>query len=80
MEAVENAVSDKPDYSLVVVGHSLGGAIATFAAAQLRNAGYSAALVCEILFFIDLPNRRNVLLVLFVTRHESETCVLKIRW
>ena len=54
MEAVENAVAEFPEYDLVVVGHSLGGGIATFAAAQLRNAGYAAALVCAFSFLILL--------------------------
>lgn len=34
-----------PNYGLVVTGHSLGGAVATLAAAQLRNSGYRLALV-----------------------------------
>jgi putative lipase involved disintegration of autophagic bodies len=34
-----------PNYDLVVTGHSLGGAVATLAAAQLRNWGYQLALV-----------------------------------
>ena len=56
MTAVETAVGDYPDYDLVVVGHSLGGAIATFAATQLRNSGYAASLVGLIFdsFFISL--------------------------
>jgi pimeloyl-ACP methyl ester carboxylesterase len=33
-----------PHYAITVAGHSLGGAIATLAAAQLRNLGYSVAL------------------------------------
>ena len=46
MEAVESATATHPGFQLVVVGHSLGGAIATFAATQLRNAGHTLALVC----------------------------------
>lgn len=45
MKAIESADDSYPNYSLVVTGHSLGGAIATLAATQLRNEGHSAALV-----------------------------------
>ncbi len=33
-----------PDYALVITGHSLGGALASLAAADLRSEGYPAAL------------------------------------
>ena len=56
MDAVKTANALKPQYSIVVVGHSLGGAIATLAAVDLRKQGYSAALVC-------LAKCRNVFLV-----------------
>lgn len=36
--------AQNPDYEIVVVGHSLGAAIATLAAADLRNNGYAATL------------------------------------
>lgn len=42
--AVKQASTTFPSYSVVVTGHSLGGAIATLAAAQLRNTGYTVAL------------------------------------
>ncbi|KAL5119540.1 hypothetical protein ACEQ8H_002605 [Pleosporales sp. CAS-2024a] len=42
--AVQQAASTYPDHQIVVVGHSLGAAIATLAAASLRNAGYTVAL------------------------------------
>lgn len=45
LAAVKTAVNANPNYQLIVTGHSLGGAIATLAAAQLRNDGYSATLV-----------------------------------
>ncbi|KZF24362.1 alpha/beta-hydrolase [Xylona heveae TC161] len=44
LAAVEAAASAHPSYQVVVTGHSLGGAIADFAAAELRKAGYNAAL------------------------------------
>jgi pimeloyl-ACP methyl ester carboxylesterase len=33
-------ITQNPDYELVVVGHSLGAAVATLAAADLRGKGY----------------------------------------
>lgn len=39
------AKSDHPDYSIAATGHSLGGAIATLAAADLRQQGFDIALV-----------------------------------
>ncbi|KAF2458542.1 Alpha/Beta hydrolase protein [Lineolata rhizophorae] len=44
LDAVEGAADENPSYKVVAVGHSLGGAIASFAAAQLRNDGYDTAL------------------------------------
>jgi len=41
---VKDAVKQHPTYSVSVTGHSLGGAIAPFAAAQLRNEGLNVAL------------------------------------
>ncbi|KAK5939369.1 hypothetical protein PMZ80_008673 [Knufia obscura] len=38
------AKSDHPDYSIAATGHSLGGAIATLAAADLRQQGFDIAL------------------------------------
>jgi pimeloyl-ACP methyl ester carboxylesterase len=42
--AVKEASTNFPDYKIGVVGHSLGGAIASFAAASLRNSGLNVAL------------------------------------
>ncbi|KAF2738367.1 alpha/beta-hydrolase [Polyplosphaeria fusca] len=44
LAAVKIASNSHPDYELVATGHSLGGAIATLAAAQLRNDGYNTTL------------------------------------
>ncbi|KAL1996643.1 hypothetical protein VTN49DRAFT_7508 [Thermomyces lanuginosus] len=40
-EQVQNAVNEHPDYRVVFTGHSLGGALATIAAAALRGNGYN---------------------------------------
>src|SRR6202012_51286 len=41
-----SATENYPSYKIVATGHSLGGAIATLAAADLReNAGYDVSLV-----------------------------------
>jgi len=45
MAAVKSASAQYPAFQIVATGHSLGGAIADFAAAELRNEGYSVALV-----------------------------------
>jgi alpha-beta hydrolase superfamily lysophospholipase len=44
MPAVKQASTSFPAYKISVVGHSLGGAIASLAAASLRNSGLPAAL------------------------------------
>lgn len=45
MAAVRNAVAANPGFAIISSGHSLGGAIATLCAANLRNDGYTVALV-----------------------------------
>lgn len=40
---LKDAMSHNPDHELVVVGHSLGAAVATLAAADLRGKGYPSA-------------------------------------
>ena len=42
--ALLKAAQDYPSFKVVVVGHSLGGAIASFAAAEIRNRGVNADL------------------------------------
>lgn len=44
LAVLSSARAQNPDYKLVVVGHSLGAAIATLAATDLRNNGYAATL------------------------------------
>lgn len=44
LAAVETAAAANPTFGVRVVGHSLGGAIAAFCAAQLRNDGFAADL------------------------------------
>jgi pimeloyl-ACP methyl ester carboxylesterase len=44
MPAVKTASSTFPTYKITVVGHSLGGAIASLAAASLRNSGLGVGL------------------------------------
>lgn len=46
MQTIISARELYPSYSLVVTGHSLGAAIGTLAAANLRNEGYTVTLVC----------------------------------
>lgn len=45
LRALKDAKARYPDYSIVATGHSLGGALATLCAANLRNEGYNVALV-----------------------------------
>ncbi|XP_014561107.1 hypothetical protein COCVIDRAFT_33794 [Bipolaris victoriae FI3] len=44
LPAVTQAVADNPSYEIRATGHSLGGAIATLAAASMRNEGHTVAL------------------------------------
>ena len=46
------ATTTYPSYKIVATGHSLGGAIATLATADLRkNSGYDVSLVCLVCSF-----------------------------
>jgi len=44
LSCVKETSMKYPAYQIAVAGHSLGGAIATLAAAHLRNSGYNATL------------------------------------
>ena len=44
LSAVETATVSYPNYTLIITGHSLGGAVATIAAAYLRENGYPCDL------------------------------------
>lgn len=45
ISAVEKALKDHPDYKLVLVGHSLGGAVAAVAALEFQARGYNPHVV-----------------------------------
>jgi pimeloyl-ACP methyl ester carboxylesterase len=45
LSALISTAEKHRDYKMVVTGHSLGGAVATFCAAEVRKRGWGAALV-----------------------------------
>ncbi|KAH7417606.1 lipase [Cadophora sp. MPI-SDFR-AT-0126] len=61
MAAVKSAKAAYPSYSIILTGHSLGGAVATIAAAYLRKAGYA----CDI-YSYGSPRVGNEAFVNFV--------------
>ncbi|SPQ21833.1 ae368ab0-4aa7-4557-9d60-651608c7a28b [Thermothielavioides terrestris] len=62
LAAVRDAKAAHPAYSVIVTGHSLGGAVATLAAAYLRRAGFAADL-----YTYGSPRIGNAAFVEFVT-------------
>lgn len=44
LASVKSAADANPSFKIVSVGHSLGGAVAVFAAAELRNSGYAVEM------------------------------------
>ncbi|KAK5274518.1 hypothetical protein LTR96_001119 [Exophiala xenobiotica] len=60
--AIDGAKSANPSYNIVATGHSLGAALATLAAADLRNSGYNIAL-----YNYGSPMVGNVPLADFIT-------------
>jgi hypothetical protein len=52
LNAVKSAATTNPSYKIVSVGHSLGGAIAAYAAAELRNSGRIVDLVSAVPTFV----------------------------
>ncbi|ROW06221.1 hypothetical protein VMCG_04595 [Cytospora schulzeri] len=61
-DLVKEAYASYPDYTLVVTGHSLGAAVGTLAAVELRNLGYA----CD-LYTYGSPRVGNLAFVEFVT-------------
>ena len=65
--ALNENVAAHPDYKLVVVGHSLGAAVATLAAADLRSNGHPSA----ILYAFASPRVANPALAQYITAQNS---------
>ncbi|CAH0043332.1 unnamed protein product [Clonostachys solani] len=64
---LKEQVSMHPDYDIVITGGSLGGAIATIAAAHIRAAGYQADL-----YTYGSPRIGNDVLVDFITQQPGK--------
>ncbi|KAG8158877.1 hypothetical protein KVR01_011320 [Diaporthe batatas] len=62
MSFVDAALTEYPDYKLVVTGHSLGGAVGTLAAIEFRNKGHA----CD-LYTYGSPRVGNLAFVKYVT-------------
>jgi alpha-beta hydrolase superfamily lysophospholipase len=56
LAAVGSASDTYPDYKVVSAGHSLGAGIATFAAAELRNAGFITDMVRSFSYIANEAN------------------------
>ena len=65
--AVKSAKAANPTYSIGVTGHSLGGAVATLAAAYLRKGGYTADL-----YTFGSPRVGNKAFAAFTTSQSGE--------
>ncbi|CAG9996465.1 unnamed protein product [Clonostachys byssicola] len=65
---LEEQVSKHPDYDIIITGGSLGGAVATIAAAHIREAGYQADL-----YTYGSPRIGNGVLVDFITQQPGKS-------
>ncbi|KAJ5747397.1 uncharacterized protein N7511_009093 [Penicillium nucicola] len=64
---LEDTLSQNQDYELVIVGHSLGAAVATLAAADLRTKGHESAK----LYAFASPRVANPALAKFITAQNN---------
>ncbi|TVY64181.1 Mono- and diacylglycerol lipase, partial [Lachnellula suecica] len=62
LAAVSSALAANPDFSIVVTGHSIGAAVATLAATELRNLGHSVST-----YTFGSPRVGNAAFASFVT-------------
>lgn len=67
MKHLNETMAANPDYTFVVVGHSLGAAIATLAAADLRTKGYPSA----IFYAFASPRVANPAFATFITNQSN---------
>jgi hypothetical protein len=63
LAGVRAAKAANPTYKVVVTGHSLGGAVATLAAAYIRKAGFAADL-----YTFGSPRVGNILFARYITQ------------
>ncbi|KAK3945194.1 Alpha/Beta hydrolase protein [Diplogelasinospora grovesii] len=63
LSAVQSATAAHPGYTVIATGHSLGGAVATIAAAYIRDAGYATDL-----YTYGSPRVGNLYFARFVTQ------------
>lgn len=68
LAALKTATAQYPTYKIVITGHSLGGAVATLAAADLRNQGYAVDL-----FTYGSPRTGNAAFATWVTGQSGIT-------
>ncbi|CAG9944718.1 unnamed protein product [Clonostachys rosea f. rosea IK726] len=68
LATLEEQKSKHPDYDIIVTGGSLGGAVATVAAAHIREAGYQADL-----YTYGSPRIGNGVLVDFITQQPGKS-------